>query len=221
MWKGVRVPVAVKRELARALNTARGEGGALFNVGFTAPGVECLWFLPIVPGSANWYAWFTLSLETGPSASKVEALLRLVAEVWSPPFVATRHVVATRHGSDERAPAGFEGVHWDGRPTIGVMCYLHIVPPRTPHGVRVVPHGNGVIVRVGTGPVWLHGKPVVRKLDRLQEAMGLEPTVAYRWCRLWARKFGVKLAQEGGKRELTRTEAIELKAKQRKRGLRV
>jgi hypothetical protein len=68
--------------------------------------------------------------------------------------------------------------------------------------------------------VWSEGKAVVRKLDRLQQAMGLEPTIAYRWCRQWARLYGVKLAEEGGKRELTRTEAIDLLAKQMKRGLR-
>jgi hypothetical protein len=221
VWTGTRVPVAVKRGLALMLEMAQDEGGDQFGVAFTAPGVWCSWYFPLHANSSKPYAWFSLIFERPPSASKVGALLRLVADVWSPPFVATCHVVPTRYGSDEGAPAGFEDVHWDGRPTIGIMCYLQSEPPRIPRGVRVVPHGTGVIVRIGTGPVWSHGRSVVRKLDRVQQAMGLEPTIAYRWCRFWAREFGVRLAQEGGKRELTRTEAIELKAKQRKRGLSV
>lgn len=215
VWSGTRVPLAVKRGLASAFEARRVAGGDIIHVDFTGPGVQCLWVFPLRADSSNWYAWFTLSLSGTPSEAKVASLLKLVADVWSPPFVATHH------GSQADSPAGFEPVHWDGRPTIGNMCYLQSVPSRIPRGVRVVPCGTGVIVRVGTGPVWLHGKAVVRKLDRLQQAMGLEPTIAYRWCRLWAREFGVKLAQEGGKRELTRTEAIELKSKQRKRGLRV
>ena len=213
VWLGTRVPIAVKRGIALMLDMELNEGGDMFGVRFTAPGVWCSWYFPLHANSSKPYAWLSLTLERPPSATKVEALLRLVADVWSPRFVATRH------GPAESTPAGFEAVHWDGRPTIGVMCYLEHAPPKAPRGVRIVPHGSGALVRVGTGPVWSHGKSVVRKLDRLQQAMGLEPTIAYRWCRFWAREFGVKLAQEGGKRELTRTEAIELVSKQRKRGL--
>ncbi len=214
VWTGSRVPPAVKRGLASACDTRRDHGDDIIHVDFTGPGVQCLWVLPLRADSSSWYAWFTLSLAGTPSASRVSALIKLVADVWSPAFVATHH------GPMEDPPIGFDPVHWDGRPSIGVMCYLQGVPPRTPRGVRIVPHGNGVIVRVGTGSVWSEGKAVVRKLDRLQQAMGLEPTIAYRWCRPWARLYGVKLAEEGGKRELTRTEAIDLLAKQMKRGLR-